>query len=179
MKDTYTKVGTILLNISFVFLALAMFIDYERKIETLELSVDKQNYQIDSLINEIDTLLSKQVQDYVYPTTDILSAIIHVESSGRDSAYCASEDAVGCMQIRRTMVRDVNRILKRRKSDKRYKLKDRWNRNKSIEMFNIYCSHYGLESNEEKARCWNGGPRGDERTTTLGYWNKVKNYLDS
>ena len=42
-----------------------------------------------------------------------IGAIIRVESSNNDSAYNANEDAVGCLQIRQTMVNDVNRILKR------------------------------------------------------------------
>ena len=51
--------------------------------------------------------------------------------------------------------------------------------NKSIEMFNIYCKHYGLTTAEEIARCWNGGPRGMQNNMTAGYWKKVKNQLDS
>ena len=64
---------------------------------------------------------------------EIVGAIIKVESSNNDSAYCASEDAVGCLQIRRTMVDDVNRILKRQGKDKRYVYIDRWSREKSID----------------------------------------------
>ena len=108
---------------------------------------------------------------------DILQSIIFVESSGRDNAHRISEDAVGCLQIRRTMVRDVNRILRRSGSDKRYINKDRWNRQLSIEMFDIYCKHYNLTTPEEKARCWNGGPRGLQKLSTKRYWEKVKKRL--
>ncbi len=108
---------------------------------------------------------------------DVVQAIIVVESSGRDNAHRVCEDAVGCLQIRRTMVRDVNRILRRRRSIKRYKYKDRWSRNLSIEMFNIYCDHYNLVTPEEKARCWNGGPKGIYKLSTKRYWQKVKKEL--
>ena len=101
-----------------------------------------------------------------------------VESSYNDSAYVASEDAVGCLQIRKCMVKDVNRILRRQKSDLRFSYDDRWNRHKSIKMFDIYCKHYGLTTAEEIARCWNGGPRGMQNEMTAGYWEKVKNQLD-
>jgi len=107
----------------------------------------------------------------------LANAIIFVESSNNDSAYCKVEDAVGCMQIRRTMVRDINRILKTQRKQHRYKYKDRWNRLKSIEMFNIYIEHYGLDTSEEIARAWNGGPRGYKKSATIKYWNKVKKWL--
>ena len=104
-----------------------------------------------------------------------MDALIFIESSNNDSAYRASEDAVGCLQIRKCMVDDINRILKRQKSYTRFTYDDRWLRHKSIEMFNIYCNHYGLISAEEIARCWNGGPRGINNPATVGYWEKVKN----
>ena len=102
---------------------------------------------------------------------------MYVESSYNDSAYNASEDAVGCLQIRQTMVDDINRILKRKGSTKRYTYLDRWDRYKSIEMFEIYCEYYGLDSAEKVARCWNGGPRGADKPATVSYWNKVKNKI--
>ena len=89
------------------------------------------------------------------------------------------KDAVGCLQIRQCMVDDVNRILRRQKSDIRYAYDDRWVRYKSIRMFEIYCKHYGLTTAEEIARCWNGGPRGMNNNMTAGYWKKVKKNLDS
>tara|TARA_R110002167_G_scaffold148269_1_gene341180 strand:- start:505 stop:1056 length:552 start_codon:yes stop_codon:yes gene_type:complete len=144
--------------------------------------IDSLNIVIDSLILNIDTLIwEKEIWDYniTYNKTHLLSAIIHVESSGRDSAYCVSEDAVGCLQIRKCMVNDVNRILRRQKSDLRFTYDDRWLRSKSIKMFDVYCKHYELITAEEIARCWNGGPRGINNPATVGYWKKVKDKIDS
>ena len=107
----------------------------------------------------------------------LIKALIDVESSNNDNAYRSGEDAAGCLQIRRTMVRDVNRILKRQKSQIRFNFEDRWDRQKSIEMFNIYCNHYNLVTPEEKARCWNGGPQGLQKLSTKRYWEKVKKQL--
>ena len=107
----------------------------------------------------------------------LIKALINVESSNNDNAYRSGEDAAGCLQIRHTMVRDVNRILKRQKSHIRFNFEDRWDRQKSIEMFNIYCNHYNLVTPEEKARCWNGGPRGLQKLSTKRYWEKVKKQL--
>ena len=151
-------------------------------IEQLENKIEQNNFQIDSLKHEIDTLQwENQIWDFNLSnnTVHLLSAIIHVESSNNDSAYNSYEDAVGCLQIRKTMVNDVNRILRRQKSDLRFTYDDRWLRNRSIKMFSIYCEHYGLTTAEEIARCWNGGPRGMQNEMTATYWKKVKNKLDS
>ena len=137
---------------------------------------------IDSLKHEIDTLQwENQIWDFNVDnnTVYLLSAIIRTESNNNDSAYHAGEDAVGCLQIRRCMVNDINRILKRQKSYTRFTYDDRWLRHKSIEMFNIYCNHYGLTTAEEMARCWNGGPQGMNNPLTTDYWRKVQKDLAS
>ena len=151
-------------------------------IEQLENQLEQNEFQIDSLIHEIDTLTwENQIWDFNLSnnTVHLLSAIMYVESSYNDSAYNSYEDAVGCLQIRKCMVDDVNRILKRQKSYTRFTYDDRWLRHKSIEMFNIYCNHYGLISAEEIARCWNGGPRGMNNPLTADYWRKVQKDLAS
>ena len=145
-------------------------------------TIDSLQNVIDSLYHEIDTLQwENQIWDFNLSnnTTHLLSAIMFVESSYNDSAYHKGEDAVGCLQIRKCMVNDVNRILRRQKSTKRYSYHDRWLRYKSIEMFNIYCKHYKLITSEEIARCWNGGPRGMQNEMTATYWRKVQENLDS
>ena len=151
-------------------------------IEQLENQIEQNNFQIDSLKHEIDTLQwENQIWDFNLSnnTTHLLSAIMFVESNYNDSAYHKGEDAVGCLQIRKCMVDDVNRILKRQKSDLRFSYDDRWLRNQSIKMFNIYCKHYRLTTAEEIARCWNGGPRGMNKPLTSTYWRKVQKGLDS
>ena len=170
-----------------LFAMLTVFlIDNENQIEELkhklEQTTDSLNTTIDSLKHVIDTLQwENQIWDFNISqnTTHLLSAIMFVESSYNDSAYHKGEDAVGCLQIRKCMVNDVNRILRRQKSDLRFSYDDRWLRNKSIKMFDIYCKHYGLTTAEQIARCWNGGPRGMQNEMTAGYWKKVKNQLDS
>ena len=156
--------------------------ELEQQIHLQDLHCDSTNKYIDSLLLEIDTLLQETEvwdQHITYNNTQLLSAIIHIESSGRDSAYHKGEDAVGCLQIRRCMVDDVNRILKHQKSYIRFTYDDRWLRHKSIEMFNIYCNHYELTTAEEMARCWNGGPRGMNKPLTTTYWRKVQKDLAS
>ena len=108
---------------------------------------------------------------------DLINAICMVESSGIDSAYNAKEDAVGILQIRQCMVNDVNRILKRQGEDKRYTYNDRWDREKSIEMFTIVCDYYNWNTVEQMSRNWNGGPRGINKPSTLPYLEKVEEVL--
>ena len=144
--------------------------------------IDSLYHQLDSLHRVIDTLQwEKQIFDYNIEnnTTHLLSAIMFVESNYNDSAYNSYEDAVGCLQIRKCMVDDVNRILRKQKSDLRFTYDDRWLRDKSIKIFDVYCKYYGLTTAEEIARCWNGGPRGMSNPVTANYWKKVKKSLDS
>jgi hypothetical protein len=129
-----------------------------------------------------DTVIVRDTVYIHYPKgpekRDLINAICMVESSGIDSAYNAKEDAVGILQIRQCMVNDVNRILGRRGIDSLYSMEDRWCPEKSLQMFNIFISHYNLTEPEEIARCWNGGPRGMSYTYTEPYWDKVLSYLN-
>lgn len=106
-------------------------------------------------------------------TKSLIDAIIHVESKGDVNAHNISENAVGCLQIRPIMLREVNRLLGYNK----YQLTDRWNKVKSIEMFNVIKEHTTNPTNEKLARNWNGGWNGYKKQSTLKYWHKVKEQL--
>jgi hypothetical protein len=42
-------------------------------------------------------------------------------------------------------------------------------------IFDAYLRRYGNgKSPEDKARIWNGGPKGNQKNLTLAYWKKVK-----
>lgn len=128
-----------------------------------------------------------QVKVTIEPSwEDLVDAIIYVESRGNDSAIGDRGKAVGCLQIHPICVREVNRILRKHKSNLRYSLSDRYSRIKSIQMFNIiaeqyWCCEYGtfMQFAEIVARRWNGGPRGDRKKATIKYWNKVKPHLQN
>jgi hypothetical protein len=151
-------------------------------IEMLEYKLEYKEFQIDSLKHEIDTLeWNNNIWDFniKFSVSHLLSSIVQVETNNNDSAYHKGEDAVGCLQIRKCMVNDVNRILKRLTQNNLKDNDDRWLRSKSVQMFGIYCRHYGLNTAEEIARCWNGGPRGMNKPITATYWRKVQENLDS
>jgi hypothetical protein len=107
------------------------------------------------------------------PKNNLIDAIIYVESRGDINAYNAKENAVGCLQIRPIMLREVNRLLGYNK----YKLADRWNKQKSIQMFNVIKEHTTNPTDEKLARNWNGGWNGYKKQSTLKYWQKVKEQL--
>ena len=156
-------------------------VEYEEALITFELNFEENQCIVDSLQNALDSLSNRyQIFDKSpgKDMVDILNAIIQVESRGNPNAYAPGEDAVGILQIRKCMVDDVNRILKKRGAFLRYTYNDRWDEDKSIEMFDIFCTYYGLTTAEEMARCWNGGPRGINNPYTLKYWNKVELELE-
>jgi hypothetical protein len=178
------------LNYILITILMAMglwaFLSYEKQIEelkeihiieqdSLRMVIDSINFELDSLQQRYQIFDNEPGKDFI----DIMNAIIQVESRGNPKAHAQGEDAVGILQIRKCMVDDVNRILKRQGSDFRYTYNDRWDENKSYEMFNIFCNYYGLETAEEMARGWNGGPRGINKPATLGYWDKVLSELSS
>lgn len=100
-----------------------------------------------------------------------MEAIIQVESEGNPNAV--SGNSCGAMQITPILVRECNEILKRRKSKKRYTLRDRFSVEKSKEMFLLIQSYHNPENNVEKAiRSWNGGMRYSVKHTQR-YYNKV------
>lgn len=113
----------------------------------------------------------------------LVYAMIDVESGGIDHItgdhHLGKNYAAGALQIRPIMLKEVNRILKLQGKTKKYQLKDRFNRQKSIEMFYIWKKHHHPNNNLEKiARNWNGGPRGYLKESTQYYWTKIESRLD-
>lgn len=95
-----------------------------------------------------------------------------VESSLQPTKQVKSTKAVGFLQIRPIKVAEVNRILNlknKTKNKKYYNLQDRWDINKSIEMFRIEMEHKNRKLNVGKCvRLWYGANNRD-------YYNKVLN----
>jgi hypothetical protein len=115
---------------------------------------------------------------------DLVSALILVESRGNDSAigdrHLVGNEAVGALQIRPIMVREVNRILKIQGKTERFDLKDRFDRQQSIRMFMVWKNYHHKDSSPEKiARNWNGGPKGYKVSRTEKYWLKVEKQLNN
>ena len=113
-----------------------------------------------------------------YDWTRVINAIIQVESKGNAKAHNPNGDCCGILQITRVLVRDVNEYLKIKGSSKRYTLADRYNVQKSKEMFILYQERHNPGHNVEKAiRIWNGGPFYSVAKTN-GYYRKVMKYYN-
>ena len=137
-------------------------------------------------LGEYQELETSKVEEKVKEkdqTDYLLEALIQVESRGNANAIGdkhLGEPSIGVLQIRPVMVREVNRILKIMGTTQRYKLKDRFDRQKSIEMFLFWKNYHHPEDGfEEIARCWNGGPRGLKNKRTEKYWIKVQNEINN
>ena len=113
-----------------------------------------------------------------YDWSKIMNAIIQVESRGNAKAHNPNGDCAGILQITPILVKQCNIWLKNQKSSKRYTLKDRYNVEKSKEMFIMIQEHYNPSHNVEKAiRLWNGGPNYSVKKTN-GYYKKVMKYYN-
>ncbi|MBO6255479.1 MAG: lytic transglycosylase domain-containing protein [Bacteroidaceae bacterium] len=123
--------------------------------------------------------ISISAQKEQFDWTPVMDAIIQVESKGNPKAHNPSGDCAGILQITPGLVKQCNIWLKAKKSKKRYTLADRYNVEKSKEMFVMVQSYYNKSNNVEKAiRIWNGGP-GYTIKGTNGYLKKVmKDYKE-
>jgi len=156
-----------------VFYLIFGFLNESKKTNTIQLPIE-HNLEY---LEEIEVL--ERLERY-----ELIKALIEVESNGRVNALGdlhLGEPSIGVLQIRKVMVDDINRILKMKKSSLRYTYDDRYDKYKSVEMFYIYIDHYhrGVNDFEVLARSWNGGPYGYNKPSTLQYWTKVSNELES
>lgn len=74
------------------------------------------------------------VEDTVDTWEQMVLALIQVESEGNDLAYNKTSGATGCLQITDIYVQEVNRLL----NEERYTMDDAYDREKSLEMFEVY-----------------------------------------
>ena len=97
-------------------------------------------------------------------------AIIDYESLWGKHTINHKENAVGHLQIRPMVVEDVNTFF-----NKNYTLQDRFDLDKSMEIFWLYHKAWKSSTPEQIARNWNGGgPRGMYKTATLSYWKEIQ-----
>jgi hypothetical protein len=102
---------------------------------------------------------------------DFTKALIWVESKG-DSRAVGSKDDVGVLQITPILLRDCNRILKMEV----FKLEDRLDSLKSVEMFNIIQDHYNPQHDYHWAlKLWNSGAPLSYHRKVMDKFNEIKN----
>ena len=105
-------------------------------------------------------------------------AVCRVESNGNPLAVGDGGRAAGIAQIWAITVKDVNRF-----AGTQFTLNDRFNAEKSRQMFRLYTEHYAKgKSDEVKARIWNGGPNamkatGKKLANLNAYYAKIQKHL--
>ena len=110
--------------------------------------------------------------------TQLVQAIILVESNGKDDAVGDNGSAIGCLQIWKPYWLDANIGGK---------YSDCFSRDYAVRVFDAYMKRYAREAwtnpnkfdAEKVARIHNGGPKGYRKKATEKYWKKVKILLDA
>lgn len=114
--------------------------------------------------------------DEISKWNDVINAIIQVESNGNPNAVSPCGESIGAMQIKKIVVDDCNEYLKILKINKKYTYDDRWDVEKSKEMFILIQKRYNKTNDIEKAvRIWNGGCCYNKEKTD-NYYNKFLKY---
>lgn len=102
---------------------------------------------------------------------DFTKALIWVESKG-DSKAVGSNNDVGVLQITPILLHDCNRILEM----EIFKLEDRLDSLKSVEMFNIIQDHYNPQHDYHWAlKLWNSGAPLSYHRKVMDRFNQIKN----
>jgi hypothetical protein len=103
----------------------------------------------------------------------LLSALMAVETGGERNPDLAIGDggrAIGCLQIHRAVVLDVNRI-----AGTHYTHDQMTNRVAASRVCEIYLDHYGRGLDDiSRARVWNSGPRGHLKDCSRAYGERVR-----
>ena len=119
------------------------------------------------------SIVSINAQDLKF-WNPVIEAIAKVESDRNPKAVSPSGAYIGYLQISKTVVDDVNEYL----GKKVYTYKDRFDIEKSKEMFVYIQRRYNPEKNVEKAiRIWQGGCGGWKRKAALAYYKRVSKNL--
>lgn len=107
------------------------------------------------MVCTVESFAKTNGKESSFDWTPVMNAIIQVESGGNPRAV--SGPSCGAMQITPICVRECNNILEKRKSKKRYTMNDRFDVQKSKEMFLLIQSFFNRANDVEHAiRSWNG-----------------------
>lgn len=127
---------------------------------------------IELLMMDLIVTDSNRVDIKVYQWHLLIDAMIEKESRGKEDAVGKTND-IGVLQITPIYVEEVNRIL----GEQKYTLKDRYDKYKSIEMFNIMnekhnpdkCFNKAIQLHNPKA------PRSYKLDILENYYRLLKN----
>ena len=127
------------------------------------------------MVSSVESLAGTNGKGSSFDWNPVINAIIQVESGGNPRAV--SGPSCGAMQITPICVKECNLILEKRKSKKRFTMNDRFDVQKSKEMFLLIQSFFNRANDVEHAiRSWNGGQHYSKRATQR-YYEKVMRHM--
>lgn len=107
---------------------------------------------------------------------NLLGAMLFKESSYGKCTVGDNGNAIGVLQLHKTMIDEANRIL----GYEKYTYDDRASIEKSIEVFLIYQEYWNPTRNiETAARIWNAGPDAMTSNQALDYWTSIQYYMEN
>lgn len=117
------------------------------------------------------------IEEKIDPWDLFVEAVIWRESRGDASAIGDSGKAVGVLQIHPIMVREANRIIAMNGGQKdMYSYDDRYDRDKSIEMFKVVQDYHNKEHDLRKALdIWNHNHPDSYRNEIMSKYNDYLN----
>lgn len=125
----------------------------------------------------IETEEIETIEEKIDPWDLFVEAVIWRESRGDSNAIGDSGKAVGVLQIHPIMVREANRIVAMNGGQKDlYSYEDRYDRDKSIEMFKIVQDYHNKEHDMRKALdIWNHNHPDSYRNEIMSKYNDYLN----
>lgn len=131
---------------------------------------DKQTQQLEDLIFDLVVNDTNKIDIHIVDWHLFTTALMKVESDHSTTIVGKNDDA-GVLQITPIYVKEVNRILGQQK----YSLADRFDKYKSIEMFEVMNSKYNPEKSFYKAmRIHNPNAPESYRKAILNEYYKLK-----
>ena len=111
----------------------------------------------------------------------LLPLLAQVESGSNPDAIGDNGKAVGIYQLHKCVVDDVNEIY-----SMEFKYSDRFKPQLAKVIAQLYLRYWGIQYEKKTgkkvtlevlARCFNGGPKGYKKESTVKYWNKIKKVM--
>jgi len=115
---------------------------------------------------------------YIWTNCPIERAFIRLESNFKADAINPISGAAGILQITPVMIADVNRICKKIGLNKRYKIRDAFNPEKSLEIFRLAMLWHDPDDLQEACKIWFGRGRQHDGWTWREYYEKLIEYLN-
>lgn len=161
MKSEELKYGLVFMSFCSMLVLLPIIAIYHYG------NQDDANNRIDEYIPEAVYYEDIRDKDWEIFT----EALIWVESKG-DEKSVGKKDDIGVLQITPILLQDCNRIL----GYDKYSLNDRYDRGKSIEMFNLIQDHYNPQHDFHWAlKIWNCHAPQSYHRKVMDKFNEIKN----